>query len=532
MQRFQCPHCHKSVTYNRRLAGQVAACPYCEGRFNMPPEPTPPPVCRQLSSVHRTSVRPIHFVLAGIGGALLSVVVSIAVLIGRTSDEQNAEPSDDHARVAASDLDRANTNDGRQPAEPATHEVRRPVIDPSPLESSTASERNNVVEKTAPTKGKTQERETTPAVLFQTVAPSVVQIEVRSKGGVLIGQGSGFFIDDNGMLVTNAHVALSEGAAFVVVRLLDETTYFVDEVYAADREVDLAILKVTTRHKAHLTLREASPSVGERVFAVGNPLGLRHTFSEGLVSGIRPADKSHATIQTTAAISPGSSGGPLVDKRGNVIGVTTEQRTGGQSLNFAIPAAAIKTLLASGESPQKIAALTKGSAGTGVGGRAAANTQTPQILSVTGAESLHGLRGVQVLVEDLKPDARVAGLSKSKLQTQVELRLRRAGVPVLSEEESFKDARSPYLYINVATIADSNFSTYGYIVVLQLNQTVSLLIDAQGKNIEVRAVATTWTAQGRYGSLRRSQLEATVRRALDQMVDKFANDYLASNPKR
>lgn len=197
----------------------------------------------------------------------------------------------------------------------------------------------------------------TPHVLFEKVSPAVAWIEVRSHVGQTFALGTGFFVDSKGTLVTNCHVALAEGAAFLVVRLPDETTYFADEILAVDRENDLAVVKVKASGTPSLEVCSTLPQIGEKVFAIGNPRGLQNTISEGLVSGLRGPEQQ-ACIQTTAAISPGSSGGPLVNDRGEAIGVTTFYLSEGQNLNFAMPAALVAELLNKKEGPQKLAALS------------------------------------------------------------------------------------------------------------------------------------------------------------------------------
>lgn len=122
-----------------------------------------------------------------------------------------------------------------------------------------------------------------------------------------------------------------------------------------DRKNDLAAVKVKASGTPSLELASKLPEIAEKVFAIGNPKGLQNTISEGLVSGLRGPERQ-SCIQTTAAISPGSSGGPLVNARGEVVGVTTFYLSEGQNLNFAMPAALVAELLTQKTTPQKIAA--------------------------------------------------------------------------------------------------------------------------------------------------------------------------------
>ncbi len=177
------------------------------------------------------------------------------------------------------------------------------------------------------------------------IAPSVVRIESARKmdGGVRpIGEGSGFVLDEAGLIVTNAHVV--EGADSIRVQLLDGRGLQAALV-GRDTESDLALLRVEADGLVAAPLREDEPArVGEWVIAVGNPLGLGHSVSAGIVSG-RGRTANITTyedfIQTDAAINPGNSGGPLVDLQGRIVGVNTavaDIRMGGQGIGFAIPA--------------------------------------------------------------------------------------------------------------------------------------------------------------------------------------------------
>jgi len=183
--------------------------------------------------------------------------------------------------------------------------------------------------------------------VFSRISPAVVRVVVRDREFKEIGLGSGFFVTADGLLVTNHHVV--RGAEFATVLRADGSTLFVDGVLALDEDHDLAVLKVGGTGLPCLVVAPAAaapPPVGSRVYAIGNPKGLTNTLSEGLVSGIRQEGGEVRAIQTTAAISPGSSGGPLVDSQGRVVGVMTAYLADGQALNFAVPAAAVRALLA------------------------------------------------------------------------------------------------------------------------------------------------------------------------------------------
>lgn len=184
----------------------------------------------------------------------------------------------------------------------------------------------------------------TPDQLFAKASPAVVLVEVRDARMKPAGVGSGFFVSGDGLLVTNFHVI--RHAAFASIQSMAGPLY-VEGVVATDPEADLALLKVRGGGKVHLTLAESPlPKVGTKVFAIGNPRGLTNTLSDGLVSGIRKVGHA-ALIQTTAAISPGSSGGPLLTSDGSVVGVTSATLAEAQNVNFAVSADAVKKLIAS-----------------------------------------------------------------------------------------------------------------------------------------------------------------------------------------
>jgi len=123
---------------------------------------------------------------------------------------------------------------------------------------------------------------------------------------------------------------------------------YIAEVLAEDEELDLALLLVYLNSSAPpdpLQIAVDMPPIGAAVYAIGTPLGLPNTLSPGIISGIRDRGNGIPSLQTTAPISPGSSGGPLLSTDGTVVGVTTSYRTGGQNLNFAVPAPAIWQML-------------------------------------------------------------------------------------------------------------------------------------------------------------------------------------------
>ncbi len=160
-----------------------------------------------------------------------------------------------------------------------------------------------------------------------------------------IAQGTGFLVSADGVIVTNYHVI--ENGNVAIVKFPDGTAFPVDGVLASDKVRDLAVIKIHGKTFRTLTLGDSDHvQVGEEVIAIGNPLSLESTVSNGIISGVRTSkEQGGKFLQTTAPISPGSSGGPLLNMRGDVVGINTLYLEGGENLNFAIPVNDAKRLL-------------------------------------------------------------------------------------------------------------------------------------------------------------------------------------------
>jgi S1-C subfamily serine protease len=171
--------------------------------------------------------------------------------------------------------------------------------------------------------------------LVRQVRGAVVLLSVYDRNGKLRGKGTGFFVSSDS-IATNAHVI--EGAATVRAKAEDGTVYEVPQVYACDPELDIAILKTAKDSGNTVRLQsENNVEVGERIAVIGNPLGtFENTVSEGIISGLRK-DKAGDWLQITAAVSHGSSGSPVINASGTVVGIVALGFTEGQSLNFARP---------------------------------------------------------------------------------------------------------------------------------------------------------------------------------------------------
>jgi S1-C subfamily serine protease len=172
--------------------------------------------------------------------------------------------------------------------------------------------------------------------LIKRVVPAVVTVVGFNAAGKVIRLGSGVFIDPEGHLITNLHVIT--GVARAEVKLLQGEIYPLTAMVAADEKADLVKLAVNLPGGAphYLTVSGARPAAGERVLVLGSPLGLEQTATDGMVSAVRTIRDRGEFLQISASISPGSSGGPVVNMKGQVIGIATFQ-VRGQNLNFAVP---------------------------------------------------------------------------------------------------------------------------------------------------------------------------------------------------
>lgn len=154
--------------------------------------------------------------------------------------------------------------------------------------------------------------------------------------------GSGFFVKDN-IVATNFHVIENSFGGYAKL-VGSEKQYRITGVVGIDKAHDLALLHVEGVKGKILPFSMKNIEIGDQVYALGNPLGLEGTFSEGIISGLRKFEDDQL-LQTTVPISPGSSGGPILNKNGEVIGVAVATLTGGQNLNFAIPVSYVEKLL-------------------------------------------------------------------------------------------------------------------------------------------------------------------------------------------
>jgi serine protease Do len=170
----------------------------------------------------------------------------------------------------------------------------------------------------------------TPAEIAARALPAVVTMRTAES------LGTGFVVRADGWIATNLHVVV--GGPQVKVTLRDGRELDVVEVLNASTAYDLALVRVEAKGLPTLTLGDSDAMrPGDSVVAIGNPMGLEDTVSNGLVSGRRKIDRGLEILQVSAPISPGSSGGPLINDHGEVIGIATRVMEEGQNLNFAVP---------------------------------------------------------------------------------------------------------------------------------------------------------------------------------------------------
>jgi putative serine protease PepD len=336
-----------------------------------PPAPPPPPAPPRGPSRWP----------AAVGGGLVSAVVVSAVLLGTGI---------------------AGDND---PATPATAPATA-----TPVVSSPGDSRGDLVRS-----------------VYAAASPSVVSVRTGS------GSGTGFLVDSDGTIVTNAHVV--GDSSQVQVRFDDRGELVGAQVLSVDTSTDLAALKVDSVPGGVQPLKLANSDqvqVGDTAIAIGYPLGLDRTATAGIVSGLERQISApngfsiDKVIQTDAAVNPGNSGGPLLNARGEVIGVNSQIATAGGGegnvgIAFAIPVNTVKQVLpalesgnapehaylglqtsdtASGEGAQ-IAQATPG------GPSADAGLQAGDVVVRVDGEDVHGADDVAAAIEDNKPGDKV-----------------------------------------------------------------------------------------------------------------------------
>lgn len=232
----------------------------------------------------------------------------------------------------------------------------------------------------------------TPSVYAQTAKaiaaksfPSVVLLLMEDAQGQPISLGSGFLVE-GGYVATNVHVV--RGASRGTIKLIGKPEKGeITGIAAVDTARDLVLLTVKGLSGPALPIGKSKHvTVGEEVYAIGNPQGLEGTISQGIVSGVRRVANTEI-LQITAPISPGSSGGPVLDQKGQVIGVAVATFRGGQNLNFAIPIDYLTDLLSQPKASSSLQTfLTK--------------KDSTSILNAMGSKSTEGVVSSALLCSD------------------------------------------------------------------------------------------------------------------------------------
>lgn len=176
------------------------------------------------------------------------------------------------------------------------------------------------------------------------LAKSVVMIAIHDNQGEIIGSGSGIMIGREGYILTNNHVA--SGGRFYSVRIEDDNRiYETDDVIKYNNVLDLAVIRIE-RQLTPIPVYNSSKKLvrGQKVVAIGSPLGLFNSVSDGIISGFRTVDNVDM-IQFTAPISSGSSGGAVLNMYGEVIGISTAGIDAGQNINLAVGYTYINTFI-------------------------------------------------------------------------------------------------------------------------------------------------------------------------------------------
>lgn len=328
---YECQDCKESFRVKGESDRTDLQCPKCGGRLwpitDTPPLPNRPPA--RLALFTRDAIPWV----VGLAGAVVGVVI-LLLMFGRLG------PKADVASTLAQNLRQTATVQHKGDAQPQEQPPPKQA-DTSPHEQPTQAAETppRAPAKSIDVNATDEDGRTgfavSPRDIAKQVSPSVVLLVMEDANGQPLAMGSGFVVQE-GVVATNQHVI--EAAAGGYAKLAGQNTkYNVRGVVASDPARDLVLLAVDGLKAAPLNIGDsAQVAVGDQVYAIGNPQGLEGTFSAGIVSGVRKVGKD-SLLQITAPISPGSSGGPVTNNKGEVIGVAVATFKEGQNLNFAIP---------------------------------------------------------------------------------------------------------------------------------------------------------------------------------------------------
>lgn len=173
--------------------------------------------------------------------------------------------------------------------------------------------------------------------LFDETSPAIFKIVTYDRKGEEYAIGTGFFLDSTGRALTNYHVL--QGATKALVKTWDKKTYPINNVVSWSRDHDMAMFSVqndSAEQFPFIRLNKQHPRIGQKIFIVGNPLGLDRSLSDGIVSSVRTDSTFGSTIQFTAPVSHGNSGSPLMNMQGEAVGIVSFVMRDAQNVNFAV----------------------------------------------------------------------------------------------------------------------------------------------------------------------------------------------------
>jgi S1-C subfamily serine protease len=228
------------------------------------------------------------------------------------------------------------------------HSLALVIVLSLPASAAATQQRKPVPQQSQPSRPPVPVKDLTASELFAKTRNAIVTVETPT------GFGSGVVVDSSGLVVTNLHVIADDSSA--VVTLSNGDTYDSVTVAAVDARRDLALLRIAGFGLPIADLGNSDTAqVGDKVYALGAPEGLKLSLSDGIVSAIRDSEEGgYKVLQTTAAISPGSSGGGLFNQRGQLLGITSFKIRGGENLNFAVPVNYVRGLIGSPGTPMSL----------------------------------------------------------------------------------------------------------------------------------------------------------------------------------